>query len=216
MIIKWLGHSCFLLTTQAGLRIVTDPFDAKVGYPLPTVEADIVTVSHQHGDHNHVQALKGRFQVIDQAGEHTVQGVQIRGIPTFHDDVQGAKRGPNICFRISADGMTVLHCGDLGHTLSEEQLQAIGPVDILLLPVGGYFTIDASAARAVIDQIHPTLVIPMHFKNAAGAQGFPITTLDPFIELSPEAKQAGSQQVTLTPETLPQQSGVVVLEPPRA
>lgn len=213
MKIQWLGHACFLLTSSAGVRVLTDPFDPQIGYPAPAVAADIVTTSHQHSDHNYTKVVIGSFSVIDRPGESTLYGVQIKGIPSFHDDAKGSKRGSNILFRIVMDGITLLHCGDLGHPLSPEQEQAIGPVDVLLIPVGGYYTIDALTAVGVINQLHPTLTIPMHFRTAA--INFPIQTVDPFLQAAGGGKRLGQGEIEVTPEKLKEQAGVIVLEYPK-
>ncbi|HAA81713.1 MAG TPA: MBL fold metallo-hydrolase, partial [Thermoanaerobacter sp.] len=119
MNIKWLGHSCFKLTSEKGTVIVTDPFDESVGYPMPNVKADIVTSSHSHFDHNYFKAVKGNFDIVDTVGEHNIKGINIKGVNTFHDDEHGAKRGKNIVFVFDIDGIRVCHMGDLGHVLTE-------------------------------------------------------------------------------------------------
>ncbi len=214
MKIQWLGHSCFLLESSAGVRILTDPFDPSVGYPAPAVTADIVTVSHGHSDHNYTRAVQGKFTVVDHSGETTVGGIPIKGIATFHDDAQGKQRGANIVFRLTIDGLTVVHCGDLGHPLSAQQVQAIGPVDVLIIPVGGYYTIDASTAAYVVKQIHPALTIPMHFRTPA--INFPIQTVDPFLKAAGGGTLAGKTEIEVTAESLKQDVGVIVLEYPTA
>ncbi len=164
MNIRWLGHSCFLFTGQAGLRVLTDPFDEKVGYPVPRVETDIVTVSHQHYDHNAVQVLPGRPQVVKEEGAPPVSGLSVQGISAFHDADQGGKRGKNILFVFTLDGLRVVHLGDLGHILPAAQLAEIGQVDIACVPVGGFYTIDAKQAYEVVQQLNPKIVLPMHYK----------------------------------------------------
>ena len=214
MKIQWLGHACFLLTSAAGVRLLTDPFDPHVGYPPPAVEADIVTISHSHSDHSYTQVVKGQFETVDQPGSRTVCGIQILGLPTFHDEAGGSKRGKNVLFRYSVDGLNVVHCGDLGHPLTAEQVQALGMVDVLIVPVGGYYTIDPTAAMQVIGQLKPALTIPMHFKTPV--LDFPIQTVDPFLELAGTGRRAGSTVIEVTRETLPDQAGVVVLDYPAA
>ena len=146
MNIRWLGHSSFLITTDAGVRILTDPFDESVGYPVPHVEADVVTISHEHADHNHRSGVAGNPIIVDQPGEHDVCGVRITGYATWHDAEQGARRGRNTVFTYLIDGLHVLHLGDLGCQLEESQLKRLGAVDVLMVPVGGLYTIDAQAA----------------------------------------------------------------------
>lgn len=165
MKIKWLGHSCFKIVSSKGIRIVTDPFDDNVGYPLPSVQADIVTVSHDHYDHNFVDCVKGNFDVINKVGNFMVKDIPITGIHTYHDDEQGAKRGNNIVYVFDIDGVRVCHLGDIGHTLSDAQIKMIGDVDVVLIPVGGVFTVDGAKAAEIVNELSPSIVIPMHYKT---------------------------------------------------
>ena len=168
MIITWQGHSCFKIQDKVGsdgVTVVTDPFDKEVGLKVPNFEADIVTVSHQHHDHNNVEALRGNPFVIDCAGEYDFKGVLIEGIDSYHDEKEGVERGGNIIYRIEIDDISVTHLGDLGHTLNDAQIEKLAGTDILLIPVGGKFTIDAEKAVEVISQIEPRIVIPMHYKT---------------------------------------------------
>jgi len=167
MIITWLGQACFKIQDKVGVdgvTLVTDPFDKKVGLKPPNFEADIVTVSHDHFDHNNTKALRGQPFIIDSAGEYDVKGVMIEGVESYHDSKQGAERGGNIIFRIEIDDMTILHLGDLGHTLNDKQLERLVGADILLIPVGGNYTLDVKKAVEVVSQIEPRIVIPMHYK----------------------------------------------------
>jgi len=168
MIITWQGHSCFKLQDKSGpegVTVVTDPFNKEVGLKVPNFEADIVTVSHQHADHNNIGALRGNPFVIDCAGEYDFKGVLIEGVDSYHDEKDGAERGNNIIYRIEIDDISVTHLGDLGHTLSDAQLEKLVGTDILLIPVGGTYTLDAKRAVEVISQIEPRIVIPMHYKT---------------------------------------------------
>lgn len=131
MKLKWFGHACFLLTSGSGVRVLTDPFNEKVGYALAEVEADIVTVSHSHGDHNYTAAVRGEFLLIDQPGNFLHKGIEITGISSFHDSEEGSLRGKNVIFRFGIDGLSVIHLGDLGHVLRSNQVEEIGRVDIL-------------------------------------------------------------------------------------
>lgn len=138
MLIKRFAHSCFLLQSEGGTRILTDPCDPETGYNVGPVEADCVTESHQHHDHNYTAAAKGRdVKVISAPGEYTVGDVKITGIPCWHDEMQGAKRGGNIIFVFEMDGLRLAHMGDIGHLPDEATLKAMGHIDILLIPVGG-------------------------------------------------------------------------------
>lgn len=168
MYISYLGHSCFKIQDKAvadAITVVTDPFDKETGFKVPNFEADIVTVSHQHHDHNNVSALRGKPFVVDCAGEYDIKGVAIDGVETFHDDKDGKERGKNIICRIFIDDIAVVHLGDLGHVLDAKQLEQIEGTDILLVPVGGVYTLDAKKAVEVISQIEPRIVIPMHYKT---------------------------------------------------
>ena len=165
MTIQWLGHSCFLITNNSGVRLLTDPFDDTVGYELPRVECDVVASSHDHFDHNHFQCIPGEYVKLTEAGETTVCGIPVKGIPTYHDDQKGALRGNNIIYNFNIDGIQLCHCGDIGHQLSDETIQAIGHVDILMLPVGSVYTVDGKGAKKIVDALKPHIVIPMHYRT---------------------------------------------------
>lgn len=170
MIISWYGHSCFKIQTkpkrgEGDVVIFTDPFDKSIGLRPPQGQAHIVTVSHtQHDDHNNAAALRGEPFVVDAAGEYSLNGVTVQGVESFHDDKQGAERGRNTIFVLESEGIRVCHLGDLGHKLSDKQLDEIGHVDILMIPIGGTYTIGAKEAEDVIGQIEPKIIIPMHYK----------------------------------------------------
>lgn len=168
MIITWQGHSCFKIQDKVGpdgLTLVTDPYDKKVGLKAPNFEADIVSVSHDHFDHNNVSSLRGNPFVIDRAGEYDIKGVLVEGVDSYHDEKEGKERGRNIMYRFVLDEINVSHLGDLGHPLSNGQLEKLAGTDILLIPVGGNYTIDAKQAVSVISQIQPRIIIPMHYKT---------------------------------------------------
>ncbi|WP_407310165.1 MBL fold metallo-hydrolase [Desulfosporosinus sp. SB140] len=209
MNIDWLGHSCFLFTNQDGLKVLTDPFNEKVGYPMPHIETDIVTVSHHHADHNYVQVLRGNPQVVDGEGAYNISGLPIQGTPTFHDAVQGAKRGKNTLFSFEMDGLRIAHMGDLGHLLTPDQLTDIGHVDIACIPVGGFYTIDAEQAYHVVQQLNPKIVLPMHYKLDETIS-LPIDGIDHFLERFANVKNSKTLDITLA--SLPQTQQVVVLE----
>lgn len=182
MKIKWFGHACFSLTTDAGTVLLTDPFDASVGYAMPRCAADIVTESHQHHDHNDISSLPRVGRVLRDPCDITIDDMHISTLSCFHDDVGGAKRGNNLIFLIEADGLRIAHCGDLGHLLSDEQIAALGRIDVLLVPVGGYYTIDAPLAEALRKAIAPRLTIPMHYLTPA--LNFPIADETAFLALN--------------------------------
>jgi L-ascorbate metabolism protein UlaG (beta-lactamase superfamily) len=171
MTIQWYGHSCFKISTKPEGRgsgedvvIFTDPFDKEVGLRPPQGRADIVTVSHQHGDHNNVSALKGEPAVLDLPGEYSIKGVSITGINSYHDKVQGEERGLNTIFAIESEGIRFCHLGDLATSLDKKQLEEVNGVDILAIPVGGPYSLNGKEAQEVVDQIEPKIVLPMHYK----------------------------------------------------
>jgi len=169
MFISYLGHSCFKIQDKIGsdgVTVVTDPFDKDFGLKVPNFEADVVTISHGHADHSNSSSLRGNPFVVDVPGEYEIKGAMVVGVESFHDDKQGADRGKNTIFRIEVDGIVIAHLGDLGHSLSDEQLAQLGVIDILLIPVGGKYTLDAKKAVEVVNQIEPRIVIPMHYKVA--------------------------------------------------
>ena len=171
MTIYWYGHSCFKIVTKPEGRgsggdvvIFADPFDRSIGLRPPHGRADIVTVSHQHYDHNNVGSLKGEPQIVDIPGDYSIRGVSITGINSFHDKSEGAERGLNTIFIIESEGVRFCHLGDLGVKLDNNQLEEINGVDILAVPVGGIFTLNGKEAKEVVDQVGPKIVLPMHYK----------------------------------------------------
>ncbi|MBQ9081652.1 MAG: MBL fold metallo-hydrolase [Clostridia bacterium] len=163
MKIQYLGHSCFVLTESTGTTVITDPYNS-IGFKLPKASASVVTVSHQHYDHNNVAAVEGKPLVIDKEGSHSLDGVDITGIKSFHDDEGGTLRGENLIFKFRMDGLDVCHLGDIGEMCTAELLEQILPIDVLLIPVGGKYTINSEQAKEYVDRIMPEIVIPMHYK----------------------------------------------------
>lgn len=164
MDITFLGHSCFKIRGK-NATVVTDPFDPViVGLKLLKLSADIVTVSHEHGDHNKIELVNEVRKVISGPGEYEIQGVSIIGMSTFHDDKRGKLRGKNTVYVIEIDGLRVAHLGDLGHNLSDKRLEQMGTIDILMIPVGGDYTINSQVAVEVARAIEPVITIPMHYQ----------------------------------------------------
>ncbi len=190
---------------------MTDPYvtGGGIGYGEITESADIVTVTHDHADHNNVAAVKGKPEVV--RGSARIKGIEFKGIPGYHDDAGGKKRGTITMFCFEVDGIRVCHLGDLGHLLSGEQIAELGKVDILFVPVGGYFTIDARAATEVCNQVQPRVIIPMHWNYK---WGFPeIASVDNFLEGKAGVSRPGASEVEFRPGELPSSTQVMVLTP---
>jgi L-ascorbate metabolism protein UlaG (beta-lactamase superfamily) len=168
MQIVWNGQSCFQInaTVSKGnqVKIVIDPFSSDIGLKTPTPEADLVLCTHDHYDHNNVKSIKGNPFLIDGPGEYEVKGVFVQGISSWHDNKQGEERGKNTIYTIEVEDLKICHMGDFGQDeLNESQLEQIGEIDILMIPVGGTYTIDAKGALKVSSQIEPKIIIPMHY-----------------------------------------------------
>jgi L-ascorbate metabolism protein UlaG (beta-lactamase superfamily) len=169
MEIKYIGHSSFFIKTKTA-RVVTDPFDTKmVGIRFPKTEADIVTVSHHHHDHDMVSQIAGNPLILDWPGQFEKMGVRIWGVQTYHDKKKGEERGINIMYKFESEQISILHCGDLGMIPEDSILDEIGETDILFVPVGGTYTLDATEAVELIKKVEPAIVIPMHYGLPEGA-----------------------------------------------
>lgn len=183
MLITCHGHSEFYLEGADSFRLLTDPFDPGVGYPMGKYPCDAVTVSHGHHDHNYTEKALGAPAIVDGEGVWKVApGVTVTAIPSFHDDAGGAKRGKNLIMKIEMEGLTLAHLGDQGCPLTEAQLEVLGPIDLLMVPVGGFFTIDAEQALEACLAVKPHVILPMHYKTAANAS-WPISDEKPFLRL---------------------------------
>jgi len=211
MKVKWLGHAAFLITSDAGTRIITDPYarQENLSYGEIKEPADIVTVSHDHADHGNIAAVQGNPAVVRGTAE--VKGIKFKGVPAYHDEAQGGKRGSNTIFCFEVDGVKVCHLGDLGHQLNDKQVAEIGKVDVLLVPVGGFYTIDATVAGRVCDQLKPRVIIPMHFKTDKCA--FPISGVDEFLKGKEKVSQLDTSEVEFKPDELPADTKIIVLKP---
>ncbi|MGQ9645077.1 MAG: MBL fold metallo-hydrolase [Thermodesulfobacteriota bacterium] len=215
MKVKYYGHAAFLITSAQGLKIITDPYESgayggQLAYGKINDQAHIAITSHDHADHNDTKSLPGSPEIVKGGGTKSVQGISIKGIPTYHDPSKGSERGTNTIFHFSVDGIHLCHLGDLGHVLSDNEVAEIGPVDILFIPVGGYFTIDAKEATKVAEQIKPKVLIPMHFKTEKC--GFPIAPLDDFLKGKVNIKRPKTSEVTFDRASLPSKTEIVVLE----
>ncbi len=213
MKIKWLAHACFLITSEGGTRIITDPYATGSGITFGEIAeaADVVTTSHDHFDHNNVAAVRGQPQVVKGVGQHQAGGIDFLGVATFHDDAQGGARGANTIFAFAVDGVRLCHCGDLGHSLTPEQVDEIGPVDVLLVPVGGTYTLDGAAALQLCTLLKARMVIPMHFKTKGC--GLPIAGVDDFIKGQASVRHVSGSEVEATRENLPAACQTAVLTP---
>jgi L-ascorbate metabolism protein UlaG (beta-lactamase superfamily) len=215
MKVRWLGHACFLLTSDSGLRIITDPYTPGafgLEYAPPAETADIVTVSHDHADHNNVAAVKGNPQIVQGVGSHEAKGIRFKGIATAHDETSGKERGTNTIYCFTLDGINVCHLGDLGHDLPDQTVADIGDVDVLLIPVGGNFTIDAPIANGICKKLAPKVIIPMHFKNAR-CPSFPVAGVEDFAQVRQQVKTIPDSEIELKKEQLPSGTETIVLKP---
>lgn len=215
MKIKWYGHAAFLVTSDEGIKIIIDPYEpgafgGQLSYGKIDDQADIVLTSHDHADHNHIKGLPGNPQILKGSGPKTEKGISIKGIPTYHDPSKGSERGSNTVFTLRVDEINLCHLGDLGHLLSDREVSEIGPVDILLIPVGGVYTIDPNEATQVADQVKPKVLIPMHFKTAKC--GFPIAPVEDFLKGKSNVKRSGVSEMRFDQASLPLQREVIVLE----
>ena len=215
MKLRWLGHSAFLLTAADGTSVITDPylpgsFSGQLKYGPIRETAHAVTVSHHHQDHDGVSRLPGEPSVFDRAGAFKAGSITITGFDTYHDENSGAERGHNVVFVFEADGLRVCHCGDLGHVLTVEQAAAIGKVDVLLVPVGGTFTVDAAAAHEVAGQLAARITIPMHYKT--DKLGFDIDGVEAFTQGEQNVKLIGRAEVEVSTDKLPPAPEIWVLE----
>ncbi|MBI2404769.1 MBL fold metallo-hydrolase [Candidatus Gottesmanbacteria bacterium] len=210
-----LGHASFRIRGK-GATIVTDPYSSDmVGLKFPkNIEADVVTVSHDHNDHNAVSAISGDAFVVGGPGEYEMKGVHIRGISSFHDGEGGAKRGKNTIYHIEIDSLRLAHLGDLGHTLSSGDVEQIGEVDILFIPVGGTFTIDAKAAAQIVHDIEPSIVIPMHYQRTGlNPQAFgDLSPVRDFLKEMGKEETIFQSKLSVTKDKIPEELQVVVLE----
>jgi L-ascorbate metabolism protein UlaG (beta-lactamase superfamily) len=216
MKLTYLGHATFLIEGD-GTKILIDPYDEKVGYPVPSVEADAVLISHEHADHTNVAMAKGKPPVVRGLADgdwrkivkQPVGKVSVSSVATYHDDTQGSQRGRNTVFILETEGLRIVHLADLGHLLDDSQANAIGHPDVVMIPVGGYYTIDAAQAKQVLDGLRPKVVIPMHYKTEPSAK-LPIEDLNAFVGVMGATKNVG-HTVTVDRAKLPASREVWVM-----
>ncbi|MCI9407306.1 MAG: MBL fold metallo-hydrolase [Clostridia bacterium] len=209
MKIEYLGHSCFKLTESTGTSVICDPYDEAVGYGVPEMSADAVTVSHHHYDHDAVKSVKGSPVIIDKECSYDLPGVEINAIKSFHDGEEGKLRGGNLIFKFRMDGIDVCHLGDLGEECSSALIDELLPVNVLLIPVGGTYTIDAEMAKEYVDRIMPEVVIPMHYRDK-GCK-LDIEKVDAFLNLFDDVEEAEESAIELMRNDLKDDTKIVVL-----
>ena len=207
MKLTYFGHSCFSLRFEGGPVLITDPFDESVGYPLCNASCDAALVSHDHFDHNHTQVLTGPFRTISTPGEIEIGGARIRAMESFHDEKCGALRGKNLLFRVECEGLSVAHLGDLGHLPDEAQQAFLSGLDLLLLPIGGTYTIDTPEAEALLRLLRPKHAVAMHYRTAAC--NFNIRTCDAFAQDTSAAYMP--REIEITRENLKTLPEVMIL-----
>ena len=202
MKLQYLGHASFRIISEMGTTIVPDPYDSKmVGFEMARVRCDVVTASHHHGDHDCLDSILGNPAVLDEVIACAADDIAVESYSTFHDDVKGAKRGTNLVFSFLVDGLKVVHLGDIG-CLDEEIVAKIKGCDVLLLPVGGTFTVDAKGAKWYVDEVCPQIVVPMHYNTDEHA--FNVDGVEPFLQLFDESDVTRSLSDTLTLYDSPQ------------
>ncbi|HXL35945.1 MAG TPA: MBL fold metallo-hydrolase [Ktedonobacteraceae bacterium] len=207
MEISWLGHSCFHLRGK-NVTLITDPFSPQLGHSLGKISAPIVTISHNHPGHNYALGVGGNPRVVRGPGEYEISDVLITGVASYHDDKHGQNLGRNTIYIIHMDELVICHLGDLGHILQEEQLEEVADADLLLVPIGGQHTINATQAAEVISQVEPHIVIPMHYSPTIGDAANP---LDKFCrEMGIEAINP-QPKLSITRSALPAEAQVVIL-----
>lgn len=208
MEIYWSGHSCFRIK-GSNTTVITDPYSPDSGYSLGQPAANIVTVSHSHPNHSYIQGITNQPRMVSRPGEYEISNVLIIGIGSFHDGESGKNRGKNTIYLMDIDEISICHLGDLGHVLSPEQLEEIAKVDILLIPVGGVSTINASIAAEVVRQLEPKIVLPMHYKTAISRQD--IDPVERFLKEMGTGEVIPKPKLTITKSNLPPSTQVCLL-----
>lgn len=209
MEITWLGHSSFLIENSRGKKILTDPFDKTVGYEIYKGVPDLVTISHHHFDHDYVKEIPEKVPKIDKPGYFEMDGIKVTGIKSYHDKQSGKKRGENVIFVIETDDLRICHLGDLGYVLSPSEIKSLGKIDILMIPVGGNFTIDAEEASFLAKSIQSHIVLPMHYKTSD--IDFQIDGVDNFLHFMGNAEKINDVKLTVTKEDLKEINSVKIL-----
>lgn len=215
MEITFIGHSCFRIKGKTA-TVVIDPYEPEeTGYKLPKLEADVVLSSHDHFDHGYLDGVSETVLQVTTAGEYETKGVYIEGIPTFHDEASGEERGKNIMYQIHMDGLVILHMGDLGHELAKETLEKLTQVDVLLIPVGGEYTINAKTATKVISSVEPGIVVPMHYSTKATGKNLEkLDPVDKFLDEMGVEKVTEVGKLKISGKSdIPEETQVIVIKP---
>ncbi len=214
MLIEYVGHSCFYLTTKAGVRIIIDPYDNSIGLAAVDKQADIALISHHHFDHGYLGGVHGDFVTVDAPGEYEICGVTLKGVPLFHDEIQGKERGEVVAFTLETDGMRILHMGDVGEIPSQHFFEQAGKIDILMIPVGGVYTVDARQAIDIMERLNPNITIPMHYKTTHLT--LPIAPVNEFVMLAKETgydiSRLGESKFEITADNLKKRDRVLLME----
>ncbi|MFC2059575.1 MBL fold metallo-hydrolase [Chloroflexota bacterium] len=213
MKIKWLGHASFLITSDTGTKVITDPYVTGGNLCYGDIEesADIVTVSHEHFDHNNVAAVQGNPESVRGATPVEIKGIKFNGIPTYHDENKGSQRGKNTIFCFEIDGVRICHLGDLGHSLGDKEIAELSGVDVLLIPVGGFYTIDSEVAGQLCDRIKPRVIIPMHYRNDR-CPSFPVSGVAEFLQGKAGVSMPDASEVEFKRGELPASTQIIVLK----
>lgn len=213
MVIDWLGHSCFKVTLSGGTRVLFDPYDYATGYGRLDIETDIAVISHAHHDHSDLSGVKGNYSLVNTAGVHEMDGLTIEGIAVWHDNFEGKKRGPNLVFVIKSNDLTVCHLGDLGHMPSSDVFEKLSGVDVLMIPVGGVFTIGAKEALAVCERISPNIIIPMHYKTSVCTVDLePVDFFLDAVDRQYDVSRLGKNTFEIDKSSLKKRTRIVVME----
>lgn len=214
MKIKWYGHAAFQITTDEGVRVIIDPYESgafggALSYGKITDEAEIVLTSHDHDDHNYTKDIKGNYKHINKAGAYSERGLEIEALPCYHDPSKGKERGNNLIFVIDDGKLRIAHMGDIGHILAQDTVKKMGRIDILLLPIGGFYTIDSGEAGKIMQDINPKITVPMHYKTPKC--DFPIAGVDAFTEGRKGVRTINSYEVEVKKDDLPKEPEIVVM-----
>jgi L-ascorbate metabolism protein UlaG (beta-lactamase superfamily) len=219
MHIIWHGHSCFQIISPQGkeekIKMVIDPFGEKVGLRVSKLEADILLITHSHDNHSNLKSVSGTPFLIEGPGEYEIKGVFIRGILAFHDNSQGEERGQNTIYTIETEGIHLCHLGDIGQKeLTDSQLQELGEIDILIIPVGGVYTINSKEASTIISQIEPRIVIPMHYQVPKLKLGKKLEGVESFLKTMGKKSVEKLPKLLIKKKDLPkEETRIIVLNP---